>query len=62
MIFFIGCDRYGVEIKSQILNYFNRMYPTKVIIDLGVKDLYPDIVKEFKKSVNKMKGNLNLIK
>jgi RpiB/LacA/LacB family sugar-phosphate isomerase len=56
---FIGCDRYGVEIKSKILDHFNRMFPTKVIIDLGVKDLYPDIVKEFKKSMNKMKGNLN---
>lgn len=59
---FIGCDNNGVKIKNQILEYFNRIYPNKVIIDLGVKSLYPDIVKEFKKSVNKMKGNLDFNK
>jgi ribose 5-phosphate isomerase B len=56
---FIGCDKHGQQIKEQLLGYLSRMYPTKVIIDLGTRDLYPNVVKEFKKSIGKMKGSLD---
>jgi len=56
---FVGCDKQGVELMNNLVNYFNRMYPMKVIINLGMYPLYPDIMKLFKQSVNKMKGNLD---
>lgn len=56
---FIGCDKYGTQIKSNILQYFSSMYPSKTIIDLGVQEMYPDIIKEFKKNITKMRGHLD---
>jgi RpiB/LacA/LacB family sugar-phosphate isomerase len=56
---FIGGDKYGKYLRDELLLYFNRMYPTKVLIDLGIRELYPDIIKDFKKTLNKMKGHLD---
>lgn len=56
---FIGSDRNGLETKNRILNYMHNMYKTTTIIDLGYKEKYPDIIKEFKKSIGKMKGHLD---
>jgi ribose 5-phosphate isomerase B len=61
---FIGSDHNGHILKEQLLDYFQRMYPTKVIINIGTYNInrfvdYPDIVKEYKKGINKMKTRLN---
>ena len=56
---FIGCDKESEQITNQLVDYFNRMYPTKVLINLGSYRLYPDAVKVFKQTLNKMKGNIS---
>jgi ribose 5-phosphate isomerase B len=55
---FIGCDKESEKITNQLVDYFNRMYPTKVLINLGSYRLYPDSAKVFKQTLNKMKGNV----
>ena len=64
---FIGSDHHGFELKHQLFSYFQRMYPTKVLINLGSFNQgrnvdYPDIAKELKKSINKMKGHIDFDK
>ena len=55
---FIGCDKDSEQLTNKLVDYFNRMYPTKVLINLGSYRLYPDAVKVFKQTLNKMKGNV----
>ena len=55
---FIGCDKESEKITNELVNYFNRMYPTKVLINLGSYRMYPDALKVFKQTLNKMKGNV----
>ena len=56
---FIGCDKESEALTKELVNYFNRMYPTKVLINLGSYRLYPDATKVFKQTLNKMKGNIS---
>ena len=56
---FIGCDKESEKIANGLVDYFNRMYPTKVLINLGSYRMYPDIAKVFKQTLNKMKGNVS---
>ena len=56
---FIGCDKESEKITNELVDYFNRMYPTKVLINLGSYRLYPDAAKVFKQTLNHMKGNIN---
>ena len=55
---FIGCDKESEALTNELVDYFNRMYPTKVLINLGSYRLYPDSAKVFKQTLNKMKGNV----
>ena len=55
---FIGCDKESEQLTNKLVDYFNRMYPTKVLINLGSYRLYPDAVKVFKQTLNKMKGDI----
>ena len=55
---FIGCDKESEKIANGLVDYFNRMYPTKVLINLGSYRMYPDVAKVFKQTLNKMKGNV----
>ena len=55
---FIGCDKESEKIANGLVDYFNRMYPTKVLINLGSYRMYPDVAKIFKQTLNKMKGNV----
>jgi ribose 5-phosphate isomerase B len=56
---FIGCDKESEQLTNQLVDYFNRMYPTKVLINLGSYRMYPDALKVFKQTLNKMKGNIH---
>jgi|APSaa5957512535_1039671.scaffolds.fasta_scaffold299202_1 ribose 5-phosphate isomerase B len=60
---FVGSDHAGFQLKEELLVYFTRMYPSKVIINLGVfsevNSDYPDIVKEFKKGLSKLKKTVD---
>jgi ribose 5-phosphate isomerase RpiB len=56
---FIGCDKESEKITNELVDYFNRMYPTKVLINLGSYRLYPDSMIIFKKTLNKMKGDVS---
>lgn len=56
---FIGCDKESEKLTNELVDYFNRMYPTKVLINLGSYRLYPDSAKVFKQTLNHMKTNIN---
>lgn len=56
---FIGCDKESEKLTNQLVNYFNRMYPTKVLINLGSYRLFPDLTIILKKTLNHMKTNIN---
>ena len=56
---FIGCDKESEKITNELVDYFNRMYPTKVLINLGSYRLYSDSTIILKKTLNKMKININ---
>ena len=58
---FIGCYKESEKIANGLVEYFNRMYPTKVLINLGSYRMYPDVAKVFKQTLNKMKGQLELV-
>ena len=56
---FIGCDKESEQLTNKLVDYFNRMYPTKVLINLGSYQLYTDSSIILKKTLNKMKININ---
>ena len=56
---FIGCDKESEKRTNELVDYFNRMYPTKVLINLGSYRLFADATIIFKKTLNKMKGDVN---
>ena len=56
---FIGCDKESEKLTNELVDYFNRMYPTKVLINLGSYRLFPDAAKVFKQTLNHMKGNVS---
>jgi ribose 5-phosphate isomerase RpiB len=56
---FIGCDKESEKRTNELVDYFNRMYPTKVLINLGSYRLFPDLTIILKKTLNHMKTNIN---
>lgn len=56
---FIGCDKESEKRTNELVDYFNRMYPTKVLINLGSYRLFVDSAKVFKQTLNHMKGDVN---
>ena len=56
---FIGCDKESEKLTNELVDYFNRMYPTKVLINLGSYRLFPDLTIILKKTLNHMKTNIN---
>lgn len=56
---FIGCDKESEKITNELVDYFNRMYPTKVLINLGSYKLFVDSTIILKKTLNHMKTNIN---
>ena len=62
-VFFIGSDHAGYELKEKLLQYMQKIHPLRAVINLGcfseVNCDYPDIVKDFKKQINKIKKDIN---
>ena len=62
-VFFIGSDHAGYSLKEEILQYMLKMYPSIAVINLGcfseVSCDYPDVVKDFKKQLNKIKKDVD---